>query len=358
MKQLQGVLDAAVDRVAPLVRAQVMHRGELVFSGGNAPAALQFDLASITKVMATTATLLQLGLARSTRVAEVLPASPLGGATLEDLLFHRSGLTPFLPFFAQALEGAPALREVDCPPEVRARVRGEVLERVIATAPEAPNRARMAYSDLGFIVLGAVLEAVTGTPLDGLFAQRVAAPLDLTAGFRRLSAGAGGRPPAAPTGRTRPREPAPGQEGLWTVQSTPGQPGEVDDDNAWVLDGVSGHAGLFGTAHDVARFGQAVLEGRFGVAWAPDAMVSGSTRALGFDTPSREAASCGARFGRAGPRGAVGHLGFTGTSLWIDLDRELVVVLLTNRVAFGRANLTIRELRPAFHDAVLDALGV
>jgi CubicO group peptidase (beta-lactamase class C family) len=127
------------------------------------------------------------------------------------------------------------------------------------------------------------------------------------------------------------------------------------------MDGVSGHAGLFGTAADVATFGQAVLEGRVcrpPSPWAPDARVAGSTRARGFDTPSDEGASCGPRFGRAGPRGAIGHLGFTGTSLWLDLDRGLVVALLTNRVALGRGNLRLRDFRPRFHDAVLDALGL
>jgi CubicO group peptidase (beta-lactamase class C family) len=126
------------------------------------------------------------------------------------------------------------------------------------------------------------------------------------------------------------------------------------------MDGVSGHAGLFGTAADVARFGQAVLERRTCAQshWAADASVVGSTRARGFDTPSKEGASCGARFGRGGPRGAIGHLGFTGTSLWLDLDRGLVVALLTNRVALGRANVRVRDFRPRFHDAVLDALGL
>ena len=168
----------------------------------------------------------------------------------------------------------------------------------------------------------------------------------------------------APTGATRPREPAPGQEGLWRVEVRPGHPGEVDDDNAFCLDGVSGHAGLFASAHDVGRVGSAFLHelGRsygpraWRKPWGPDAQTPGSTRALGFDTPSAHGASCGPRFGKAGPRGAIGHLGFTGTSLWLDLDRELVVVLLTNRVALGRANLAIRDFRPRFHDAVLDAL--
>jgi serine-type D-Ala-D-Ala carboxypeptidase len=227
---------------------------------------------------------------------------------------------------------------------------------VLATPPEAVNRTRLAYSDLGFITLGAALEASTQLPLDALFSQRIAQPLGLSASYQRVSACEGQR--TAPTGSTRPREPAPGQEGLWHVATSAGRAGEVDDDNAWVMDGVSGHAGLFGTAHDVALFGQALLDERFGAQWPRDPFVSGSSRTIGFDTPGLEAPSCGARFGRAGPRGAIGHLGFTGTSLWVDLDRQVVAVLLTNRVAFGRANLSIRALRPLFHDAVLEGLGL
>lgn len=147
---------------------------------------------------------------------------------------------------------------------------------------------------------------------------------------------------------------------MWTCGRWPSIAGEVDDDNAWVLDGVAGHAGLFGTARAVATFGNAILDGRIPAPtdWKVDSLTPGSTRTFGFDTPSVEGASCGSRLGRGGPRGAIGHLGFTGTSLWIDLDRRLVVVLLSNRVVFGRANVQIRAFRPRFHDAVVTALSL
>ncbi|HVG61436.1 MAG TPA: serine hydrolase, partial [Hyalangium sp.] len=163
--------------------------------------------------------------------------------------------------------------------------------------------------------------------------------------------------------------PAPGQEQMWgELPTRASPPGEVDDDNAWVMDGVSGHAGLFGTAVDVARFGQAVLEGCAGSpALAPgplwhrllatDPLVPGSTRSMGFDSPSAEGSSAGHFIGNA-PPGAVGHLGFTGTSLWVDLRRSLVVALVTNRVAHGRKELRIRDFRPFFHDVVVEALGI
>lgn len=358
---LDALLQRGVEEsVFPLARADVWYRGRHVFSGGNAAPHTVFDLASLTKVLCTTTLLLDAGLDLTTPVRQHLPTAVVD-ATLDDLLFHRSGLPPFVPFFAEVLSASPQLFDDACSAPERAAAREATLARVLAVPAEVPPGVRCAYSDLGFILLGAVLEAVTRTPLDQLFARRVATPMGLGAGFRRLSARAALPSSLADTGATRPREPAPGQEGLWALAAHQGRRGEVDDDNAWVMDGVSGHAGLFGTSADVATFGCAVLEGRVRAGrggWARDAKVAGSTRARGFDTPSAEGASCGGRFGRAGPLGAVGHLGFTGTSLWVDLDRELVVALLTNRVAFGRANQQLRDFRPRFHDAVLDALGL
>jgi CubicO group peptidase (beta-lactamase class C family) len=249
------------------------------------------------------------------------------------LLFHRSGLPAFEPFFA------------------RCTTRAEVVAAALEVAPVAPPGSAAVYSDIGFIILGELISTLHAAPLDQLFTEHIAGPF----GLRESSF----RPPrelTVATGGTRPREPAPGQEGLWQVAAGPSRDGEVDDDNAWVMNGVSGHAGLFAPAHDVATFGQAVLEGRLSYSSAgwPRDTTPGSTRTFGFDTPSAEGASCGQRFGP----NAIGHLGFTGTSLWVDLSRQLVVVLLTNRVIYGRANVQIRQFRPRFHDAVLDQLGL
>ncbi len=361
MSPLDALLDEAVrEQVAPLAAAVVLHRGQTVYEGGALDTV--FDLASLTKVMSTTAVALALSGQRRLRfdepLATWLPAARVE-CTLADLFFHRSGLPAFKPFFAEVLQKRPVLQEEKCPAIERDAAREEVLAAVLTTpAAQPPGRAAV-YSDLGFILLGAVLEKAGHVPLDELFRQHVASPLGLSAGYRRLSSAPPLPPKLAPTGATRPREPAPGQEGLWSVDQRPTRPGEVDDDNAWAMDGVSGHAGLFATAREVARFGQAVLEGRFvpPAPWARDTTTPSSSRAFGFDTPGDDAASAGPRFGRAGPKGAIGHLGFTGTSLWVDLDRELVVALLTNRVALGRANVKIRVFRPRFHDAVIDALG-
>ncbi|MCE9673809.1 beta-lactamase family protein [Myxococcus stipitatus] len=375
---LQTLLDEAVGiGVFPAAQAVVLHRGVQVFGGvaGKASGDTRFDLASVTKVLSTTALFVRLWtegkVGPDTLVSRYFPGTPVGdaGVTVADLLYHRSGLPPFVPFFAQALTAHPTLLDADCPAALRARVRDEVLQAAATTPLAAAPRTVSAYSDVGFILLGEILARAAGAPLDTLFSRHIAEPLGLSARFHRLTDfpidGT-----TAPTGATRPREPAPGQEGLWKdVPSAPTRPGEVDDDNAWVMDGVAGHAGLFGTAVDVARFGQAVLADCTGSsavlapaplwyrALATDPLVPGSTRSMGFDSPSKGVSSAG-RFIGDTPPGAVGHLGFTGTSLWIDLRRSLVVVLVTNRVANGRQELRIRDFRPVFHDFVVEALGL
>lgn len=344
---LQAVLaEGVADGTFGTARAVVLHRGRTVFDGGPASLETWFDLASVTKVLGTTHAFLALAatgaVREDTRLRSLLPTAA-ADVTLGDLLFHRSGLPAFLPYFAQVLT-----------PD-----RAKTVALALATAPTAPVGTAAIYSDIGFILLGEALSAAAAQPLDGLV-HGLLGRLGIGARYRRLSAAPPLPPELAPTNGTRPREPAPGQEGLWSTPTQPGRPGEVDDDNAWVMDGVSGHAGLFGTARDVATFGQAVLDGRLAPPrpWAKDASTPGSTRALGFDTPSDEGASAGPRFGRAGPKGAIGHLGFTGTSVWIDLDRQLVVALLTNRVWRGRANVAIRAFRPRFHEAVLSQLAL
>lgn len=355
MKSLDDLLVRGVnERVFSHARAVVRSKGQVVFEGGNAPAEAVFDLASVTKVMSSTALLCRLAargvLDVGAPIRSVLPNARVD-ATIADLAFHRSGLPAFLPFFAQVTKEHPEL--FDRPtPDLQRRVREEVVERVLDVPAERAVGAAAVYSDLGFMLLGEAVAAIAQKPLDEAFVEEVAAPLGLSSCFRPRS------PHVVDTGGTRPREPAPGQESIWQCQTWPSRPGEVDDDNAWVMNGVAGHAGLFSTAADVARFGQAVLDGWLvsPLGWSVDSFTPGSTRTFGFDTPSAEGASCGPRFGRAGPRGAIGHLGFTGTSLWIDFDRQLVVTLLTNRVVFGRANVQIRAFRQVFHEAVIDAL--
>jgi len=376
--RLQALLEeAAAAGVFPCARAVVRRGGATVLAAGVGRPTV-FDLASLTKPMATTAVFLSMWaegkLDPGLPVARAFPEAAVAraGATVGDLLAHRAGLPASEPLFAPVLAAEPRLLEADCPAAVRHAARERVVALALATAPVAPPGAAAVYSYVGFIVLGELLAVAAGAPLDALFGDRVATPLGLDTRFRRLSGLRGPAPPdIAPTGRRRPREPAPGQPPLPAdLPAACSPPGEVDDDTAWAMDGVAGHAGLFGTAEDVARFGQAVLDdlagaGRIAPAalWEAalrrDPRTPGSTRALGFDTrlPGDGPGASAGRFVGAVPPGAVGHLGFTGTSLWIDRARELVVALCTNRTAAGRAEVRIREFRPRFHDAVVEALG-
>jgi CubicO group peptidase (beta-lactamase class C family) len=225
---------------------------------------------------------------------------------------------------------------------------------------EAPAGTRALYSDVGFIVLGLLLEAAGGAPLAELCEARVARPLGLRSTFFLD----GLEPAAARThaaGRTfLPTGACPHRHEV--------NCGAVNDDNAWAMGGVAGHAGLFSTAEEVAAVGQAWLDALSGrpsiipaeaaAAFARRDPTPGSDRALGWDTPGASS-SLGDRLGR-GPRGAVGHLGYTGTSLWVDLDAGIVCALLTNHThpsGFSDRE-RIRAFRRRFHDAVAEALGV
>ncbi len=344
----------------------------------------RFDLASLTKVLATTAATAVLASRGAIDLDD--PAArlwpPFGRAgksavTIRELLAHASGLPAWRPFFLEALAdpaaallfGHPLPPPDACERAVR-RSSEIVLARLAETALERPAGWRVAYSDLGFMALGRVIEQAAGEPLDDFTAREVFVRLRLPSlGFRRLGAPSreGALYPA--TGLFRPREPAPGQELLVPAPSPAAspevRPGEVDDDNAFALGGVAGHAGLFGDARDVAAFGNAVLEeldgaGRLAPAplWetlvAPFASAGGS-RALGFDLPSPQGAAAGPRMARSR---TFGHNGFTGTSLWVDRGRRLSVALLTNRVHPRRGNNAIKTFRPDFHDAVVEALGL
>lgn len=336
-----------------------------------------YDLASLTKVLATTmvvAVLLGRGaLELDELVVKRIPAFARGGkarVTVRDLLAHRSGLPAWRPYFRLAVEdpGSAPLYSGARGPAAIQRARSLVSAAVLREQPERPPGEAAVYSDVGFIVLGMLLESLGGRTLDALAEDWVYRPLGLRSlHFRPL--GARGLPtvPLAATGLRRPREAAPGQEALYSAGASERLVlGEVDDDNAFALGGVAGHAGLFGNAQDVARLGALILEELEGASrlapaavWqqlaARDTATPGSTRALGFDTPSPEGSAAGNLLGK-GPSGALRHTGFTGTSLWLDRDRALSVALLTNRVHPSRAREGIRAFRPGFHDAVARAI--
>jgi serine-type D-Ala-D-Ala carboxypeptidase len=316
-----------------------------------------YDLASLTKVLATTTLVaiavdegrLELGQAVPTPWSRACP-----GATLLDLLEHCAGLVAHREYFT----------------EVEPYDAAAVLEKVCGTPRDAPPRQRALYSDLGFMILGAWLERVFAASLDQLFADRVAYPLGFDdralprLGFRRLLSEA--MLPRELERRIAPTEvydaalhdAAPSY--LRVRNSVAVAHGAVHDDNAWVMGGVAGHAGLFGDAWAVHELAAAwlhatlpgltpALRDRF---WRPST-VEGSTRRVGFDGASVDGS--GAMADVASPA-AVGHTGFTGTSLWIDpaaAGGARIFVLLTNRVHPVRSNDAIKGLRQAFHRAAM-----
>ena len=308
-----------------------------------------YDVASLTKVVATTAAamlLYQRGvLDLDTPLGELLPGFVVGRSRgenarfvkLRHLLAHNSGLPGYVEFFRTAATPSALFRAC--------------LELPL----EAEPGARAEYSDPGFILLGKALEVLTREYLATWVRHEVFRPLGLAAtGFCPSPAARPAIPPTEEDTTLRHRR----------IQ------GEVQDEHAWLLKGAAGHAGLFSNVPDLLRFADEILRSNTGGAsyqggpplfematiecFAQRQSPEGSSRALGWDTPS-ESSSSGRRFS---PH-SIGHLGYSGCSFWIDLDAGVAVVLLTNRTWPDRpatAAQLIREVRPAFHDAVRAAL--
>jgi CubicO group peptidase (beta-lactamase class C family) len=320
--------------------------------GAPVDAATCFDLASLTKVLATTPLVL-LSIQRGRldtdapvdRYLEGYRGEGRDGVTLRMLLDHTSGLAAWRPYYREISAGGAGI-------VATAAGRDAVRRLVLAEAPEAPPGTRALYSDLNFILLDWVLERANGAPIDRLFVDWLAGPLllgDLF--FVDLKS------PAA-AGRARQgRAFAATERCAWRGRTLMG---EVHDENTYAMGGVSGQAGLFGTVRDAGVLAEAwlssflrsggIFEQRLVQRFWERPAVAGSTRVLGFDTPSPSGSQAGGGFG---PR-TVGQLGFTGTSLWIDPDRELYVVLLTNRVHPTRSNDAIKRFRPVLHERVAE----
>ena len=330
----------AVGRDGVLVRLRGY--GRLTPGGAEATAETPYDLASLTKVVGTTAAVMRLVEAGEVdldaRVSRYLPAfRPEGGAgvTVRQLLTHSAGQRPFYPFYARGILDRRA-----------------ALDFVYTDTLRYRPGSKSVYSDFDMIVLGEVIEAVTGEPLDRHLRETVFAPLGMDAtGFRRP--GAVDRA-AAPTERDR----------VWRGRTLQG---EVHDEAASVMGGVAGHAGLFSTAEDLATFGFLLASGGEANgarlfrrttldAFTERAPVRGRyPMGLGWMVrpTGRGYSSSGSLFG---PR-SFGHTGFTGTSIWVDPDQDLFVVLLTNRVHPTRRNGGIRDARADLADAVAGAVA-
>jgi len=309
-----------------------------------------FDLASVTKPL-TALALARLErrgvLSRREPLADLLP--DLAGTTsaalpLDLFASHRAGLDGHRPLYAPLVEQRPVDR--------REALRTAADARRADVSGAAPDEGfAPVYSDLGYLLLGEAIAARAGEPLEAVILREIIRPLSLRIGS------------ADQLARSQPSfddHVAPTEDVAWRGGVIRGR---VHDENAWALAGraMCGHAGLFGDARSVLRLGLAILDGLAGERpdWlGPDdlepmirARPGGSLRA-GFDGRTGEAPSSGARFGP----NTFGHLGFTGTSLWIDPDAGRVGVLLTNRVHPTRAKDAIRRARPAVYDRLAAAL--
>lgn len=361
------IFRAIADSVAPGVGLAVGRGGRLVrlrgygsvdWAPGSPPVTPHtlFDLASLTKVVGTTAGIMMLvqdgRLDLDDRVVDHLPEFARGDSrkaqvTLRDLLLHRAGLPPYRRFFLD-LRGEEALKEA-------------VWDLSLESAP----RSQMTYSDIGFITLAWVVEAAAGEPFERFLQARVFGPLGMDDTLFN--------PPIQLRPRTAPTE-------VDLERRRRHLRGEVHDENAWIAGGVAGHAGLFSTASDLAVFtelmarqggvgtcghvprsGEACSRSRtrpVELLQSPlvDAFTrrveEGSSRALGWDTPSGRS-SAGEYFSAR----AFGHTGFTGTSIWIDPELDVWVVLLTNRVNPTSGNTRHIPFRRAVHDAVARAIA-
>ncbi len=343
---------AIAERAFPGAVLAVGHENRLALQGfgrftysRKSPAAKPatiYDAASLTKVVVTTTASMQMvekgALRLDAPVAHYLPGWADAGqtewrakVTVADLLRHSAGLCAHREFYRQA------------------RGRDAVVARALAETLEYEPGTSILYSDLGFILLGDILERIAGETLEQYAKREIFEPLGMNDSMFR--------PPRRLRTKIAPTE----NDADWRKRQVWG---EVHDSNAAAMGGVAGHAGLFSTASDLAIFCQMILNG--GVyahhrilrretidRFTRRKAIGDSARSLGWDVSTGESSS-----GRYFSRNSFGHTGYTGTSIWIDPEKQLFVVLLTNRVYPSAENNAIRQLRPALHDAVVRALGL
>ncbi len=306
-----------------------------------------YDLASLTKPLATASSILilvqegRLSLTRTlATLLEETNGSPLGQVSLKDLLSHQSGLPAWRPFYQSFPPTCPAESESR---QKRIQV---VLNMILQESLNHSSSSISVYSDLGYMVLGFVVERVTGQSPADFSRERIFHPLQaakLTFGIHIVKGDSSVQ--IAPT-----------EEDPWRGRLLQG---EVHDENAAALGGIAGHAGLFGTAQTVGQVTKAWLDSYLG---KPSIFGQDLVRqfvkaqpktswGLGWDTPSHPSSS-----GHWFSPKSFGHLGFTGTSIWIDPARELEVIFLSNRVHPTRDNQAIKTFRPKLHDAIIQEL--
>ncbi|HLW84853.1 MAG TPA: serine hydrolase domain-containing protein [Candidatus Sulfotelmatobacter sp.] len=350
-----SVVETAIGaRAFPGASVAVTYRGKLValkafgrfthdpHSPRVTPATL-FDLASISKVVATTTMamiLYERGLLDlDAPVVGIVPE--FGGGLAGEERDPRRGLVTFRMLLGHS-SGLPAYEKLF----LKARGREQLLQAAFITPLATDPGTRAVYSDIGFILLGQALERLAAEPLDRFCQREIFGPLAMAHTTYNPPPECRAHVPPTQDDRTFRKH---------IVQ------GEVQDENASVLGGVAPHAGVFSTAEDLARFAHAMISGGHPIL-RPETVAlftrregpAGSSRALGWDTPSAPSQS-----GKYFSAQSYGHLGYTGTSLWIDPVRQLSVILLTNRTwpdADEVSKQAIKKVRPRFHDAVVEAL--
>ncbi|MBU1168378.1 MAG: beta-lactamase family protein [Proteobacteria bacterium] len=305
-----------------------------------------FDLASLTKPLATAPAMMLLmqegKLDLASDLSSLIPGCAWGEkgmVTVGQLLCHTSGLGDYQPYYRILMEYSPDERKM------------KLKELLIKEPLIDPPGSFVRYSDIGYMILAWVVEYLAGMPLSVFVEKKVFAPLGIDDLFYiRMD-----------ESRDRKRDIAPTEHCPWRKKLIRG---EVHDDNAWAMGGEGGHAGLFGTAagidsllwqylkKDRAETNPTIFDpkvlGLFLKEW------NHTRRTPGFDMPSHEGSSSGRYF----PRNSVGHLGFTGTSFWMDPEKNLTMILLSNRVYPSRENVRIKSFRPLVHDALMEHLDV
>ena len=310
-----------------------------------------FDLASLTKPLATAVAVMNLVYSGRLNLdhtlgslLEPIKVSDKSHIQIRHLLAHTSGLPAYRPYY----------KKLTCLPTAqrKAALRRYLMVEHLACA----TGEQMIYSDLGFMMLDWVVEQITGIPLDKFLAQTVYGPLRIADLFF----------PGLAHDQGDVSIPSP-----YLFASTECCPwrhrlieGAVHDDNAYAVGGIAGHAGLFGTAHAVFSLLSFLLseyQGGDGLGIVDSHTLQrfwreepGTGRALGFDMVSSSGSSSGAYFSPT----SVGHLGFTGTSFWLDIEKEIIIVLLTNRVHPSRENDKIKQFRPRIHDQVMKSIFI
>ena len=307
-----------------------------------------FDLASLTKPLATGLALMKLvseGIISLDSPLSVLVPVPFSSdkrdVTPRMLLNHSGGFTAWKPFYLDLAR---------CKQDDR---KGLLREQIISGPLEYQPGKGCLYSDLGFMLLEWIIEEVSGDTLKGFVENNFIGPLSLKKTFLYN----GSLPPGF-----EKRGIAATEECAWRKRVVHG---EVHDENAFALGGFSGHAGLFADAEDVFKIVNVVRAHYFGHRkdyfnpeivrefFRRQELIRDCTYALGWDTPSLHGSSSGRHFSS----NSVGHLGFSGTSVWMDLDKDIIVVFLTNRIHPTRDNQRIKEFRPAIHDLIMEEMN-